>query len=521
MTGASESILPSISAPVMAQLLLDALPSCAIVVNPDGRIAAVNFQAERALGWGAAELEGQFAHEALDCRNENPGQQDNACPIARVLGGQPTGAQAQMRIRCRDQSFKPIEYGCVPYPTDKGWGAILAFRDLTPQIKLEKDLRRLASIAEASPIAIVELNEDANLVHANSAMMSLLQRFGFSSEARPAILPANIEKLTLQCLDTQTEIGGVEVGVKQSYYEWKLVPVNGERVVRAYGIDVSARKQAELELLRAKAKAEAGMRAKSQFLANTKHEIRSPAYVILGVADLLAETTLDEDQVEYVKTIRTSAESLTRVIDNILEMAALEEGAPRFESVAVNFRSFMSEITAPFAQAAETKGLQFSATVSHKIPAVLRCDSGRLSQLLKALISNAVKFTNQGEVCVEVDRDTIADSGHRRGERLGHEETFYLFFAVRDTGIGIAPEKQEMIFDSFAQADGSTTRSYEGTGLGLAICRQALELLGGTIGVDSEPGNGSRFWFSFPVQDVAEAKTVTTKTTVRELSAPR
>jgi len=309
--------------------------------------------------------------------------------------------------------------------------------------------------------------------------------------------------------------------VKQNYYEWKLVPVNSERVVRAYGIDVTARKHAEMELLRAKTNAEAGMQAKSQFLANTKHEIRSPAYVISGIADLLAETTLDQEQAEYVNTIRTSAESLTRVIDNILEMAALEEGATRFESVAVNFRSFMCEVTAPFAQAAENKGLQFSATVSHKIPAVLRCDSGRLSQLLEALISNAVKFTSQGEVCVEVDRDTIADSGHRSGERLGHEETFYLFFAVRDTGVGIDPEKQQMIFDPFAQADGSMTRSYEGAGLGLAICRQALELLGGTIGVESEPGNGSRFWFSFPVQDVAETKTVTTKATVRELSAPR
>lgn len=520
MAGASESIVPSMSAPAIAQML-DALPSCAIVVDPEARIAAVNLQAERVLGWGAAELEGQLAHEVLDCRNEGLGQPGNFCPIARVLSGERATAQAQMRIRCHDQSFRPVEYGCVPYPTGNGWGAILAFRDLTPQMKLEQDLRRLASIAEASPIAIVELNEDANLVHANSAMMSLLQRFGFSSEARPAILPANIEKLTAHCLETQAEIHGVEVGVKQDYYEWKLVPVNGERLVRAYGIDITARKQAELELLRAKVKAEAGMQAKSEFLANTKHEIRSPAYVISGMADLLAETALDSDQIEYVNTIRASAESLTRIIDSILEMAALEEGATRFESVAVNFRSLMSEVTALFAQAAEQKGLQFSLTISHKIPAVLRCDSRRLSQLLRNLISNAIKFTTRGEVCVEVDRDTIANVGHRIAERPGHDETFYLFFAVRDTGIGISPENQEMIFDSFAQADGSITRSYEGTGLGLAISKQALELLGGTIGVESEPGKGSRFWFSFPVQDVAEPRTVTTQTAVRELSAPR
>jgi signal transduction histidine kinase len=520
MAGVIESSVPQISLGV-AQLMLDALPSCAIVVDPEGRVAAVILQAERVLGWAAAGLEGQCVHQVLDCRDENSGQSAEECPIARVLGGAPTRPQGKMRVRCRDQSFRPIEYGCGPFPTSKGWGAILAFRDLTRQIELETDLRRLASIAEASPIAIVELNEDANLVHANSAMMSLLQRFGFSSEARPAILPANIEKLTTQCLETQSEIGGIEVGVKQSYYEWKLVPVSGERLVRGYGIDITARKQAEIELLQAKVKAEAGMQAKSEFLANTKHEIRSPAYVISGIADLLAESTLDQNQLEYVNTIRASAESLTRVIDNILDLAALEEGATRFESSAVTFRSFMSEITASFAQQAEKKGLQFSVTVSHKIPVVLRCDRRRLTQLLNNLITNAIKFTERGEVVVEVDRDTIFSPSHGSGDRPGHEEPFYLFFSVRDTGIGIPSEKQQIIFDSFAQADGSATRSYEGTGLGLAISKQALELMGGTIGVESEPGKGSRFWFSFPVQDVTETKTVTTKATVRELTAPR
>jgi PAS domain S-box-containing protein len=516
-----EPSAPEISPIGVARLLLDALPSCAIVVDPDGRITAVNLQAERVLGWGAAVLEGQFIHEILDCREEDAGQSPEECPIARVLGGTPGRPQGEMRIRCRDQSFRPIEYGCVPYPTSKGWGVILAFRDLTRQIQLEKDLRRLASIAEASPIAIVELNEDANLLHANSAMMSLLQRFGFSSEARPAILPANIEKLTTQCLETQTEIGGVEVGVKQSHYEWKLVPVNGERLVRAYGIDITARKQAEVELLRAKARAEAGMQAKSEFLANTKHEIRSPVYVISGMADLLAESALDQTQLEYVSTIRASAETLTRVIDNILDMAALEEGAARFESTVVTFRSFMSELTASFAQQAEKKGVQFSVTVSHKVPVTLRCDRRRLTQLLNNLISNAIKFTDRGEIFVEVDRDTIFGAGRRTGERLGPEETFYLFFSVRDTGIGIPPEKQEIIFDSFAQADGSATRPYEGTGLGLAISKQVLEIMGGTIGVESAPGKGSRFWFSFPVQDVAEAKTITTTAPLRELTATR
>ena len=124
---------------------------------------------------------------------------------------------------------------------------------------------------------------------------------------------------------------------------------------------------------------------------------------------------------------------------------------------------------------------------------------------------NAVKFTERGEVVVEVDRDAICNSNNGTGDERAREEGFYLFFSVRDSGIGIPPEKQEGIFDCFAQADGSSTRSYEGTGLGLAISKQMIELMGGTIGVESEPGNGSRFWFSFPVEAIAGTRTITTK----------
>ncbi len=504
----------------VAQLLLDALPSCALVIDPEGRIAAVNLQAETVLGWRAELLEGQLAHEILDCRVESDQGLPKDCPIATVLSGGSLGTQAQMRVRCRDESLRPIEYGCVPYPTAGGRGVILAFRDLTRQMDLEKDLRRLAAIAETSPIAIVELNEDANLVHANPAMMSLLQTFGFTSEARPAILPANIEKLTLQCRETQAEIGGIEVGLKGSYYEWKLVPVSGEKLVRGYGIDVTARKRAEIELLQTKGKAEAAAQAKSEFLANTKHEIRSPAYVILGMADLLAETEMCEEQLEYVRTIQTSAESLTRVIENILDMAALEEGATRFETTYVDFRAFMAEITASFAQQAQRKGLRFSVTVSPQVPTTISCDHRRLTQLLNNLISNAIKFTEQGGITVEVDRDTISAAGDEAGETPGHGEKFYLFFSVRDSGIGIPYDKQKIIFESFAQADSSSTRRYEGTGLGLAISKQMLELMGGIIGVESEPGKGSRFWFSLPIQSANESA-MGTSSTLPEVAAPR
>ena len=310
----------------IVQLLIEALPSGAIIVDPQAKITALNLQAEMSLGWGASILEGQSAHEILECRAEDTPNTPADCPILRVLSGGSAGPNGHMWVRCRDETFKQIEYHCVPYPTGKGLGAILAFRDLTRELELEKDLRRLASIAEESPIAIVELNEDANLIQANSAMMALLERFGFSCNARPAILPANIETLTAQCLHTQTELDGIEVSVGKSHYEWKLVPVTREKLVRGYGIDLTARKRAEIELTQARARAEVASQAKSEFLANTSHELRSPIHVILGITDLLTKDGLNEGQLEYVKTVGSCAKSLMAIIDNILDMAALEAG---------------------------------------------------------------------------------------------------------------------------------------------------------------------------------------------------
>jgi PAS domain S-box-containing protein len=488
----------------ISQLLLEALPSGAVVIDPHGRIVALNLQAEALLGWGAPNLEGRSAHEILECRAEDA-VNGSACPIDGVLSGESAAANGNMRIRCRDDSLKPVEYRCVSYPTGQGIGAVLALRDLTRQWELEKDLRRLASIEEESPIAIVELNEDANLIHANPAMMFLVERFGFSSVTRPAILPADIEQLTAECLRTQSEIGGIEVSAGENYYEWKLVPVMRERLVRGYGMDLTARKRAEIELLKAKANAEAASQAKSEFLANTSHEIRSPVHIILGVTDLLVQSGLNDTQLKYIKTLHSSAKSLMTVIDDILDMAALEAGTMEVKTTRFDFRAFMHETAARFIRQAEEKGLRLTVAISAKIPARIRCDRVRLRQLLQNLLSNAIKFTERGEIAVEVDRGAIAtclSTETKNPEKtFPHGKAFYLFFTIQDTGIGIQRKHREVIFDRFSQADSSSHRCYEGTGLGLAISKQLIELMGGTIGVESEPGKGSRFWFSLPIPE--------------------
>ncbi|HTN70583.1 MAG TPA: ATP-binding protein [Methylomirabilota bacterium] len=482
----------------IAQLLLEALPLSAIVINPAGQIAFVNQQAEMLLGWGSPALEGQSAHEVLQCHFKDGAHTAEDCPITMVLSGESMVPSAgQMKVRCRDQSFTPVEYRCVQYPMLEGLGAVLAFRDLSRQNEMEKDLRRLASIAEESPIAIVELNEDANLIYGNPAMMSLVERFGFSSAARPLILPANIAKLTAKCLDTQKEVAGIDVSVGGSHYEWKLVPVMREGLVRGYVIDLTARKRAEIELTLAKAKAEVASQAKSKFLANMSEEIRVPIGDILSSIDLLAESGLNDQQIEHAKAIQSRTKSLLTSIDDILAMAALEAKNIRVEKTHFNFRTFMGKTAAAFIPRAEEKCVQLTVTIGNQVPAEVYCDPNRLGQLLHNLLSNAIKFTERGEVVVEVDRDTISTRPAGRGET---DDDFFLFFTIRDTGIGIPREQLEAMLDRFAPTDGSSNSADEQTGWGLAVAKHLVELMGGTIGIESAPGKGSKFWFSLPMQ---------------------
>lgn len=488
-----------------AQALLDALPMAALVADARGRIAALNPQAELFLGWSTASIERHPVHDILECRmDESTGVPADDCPVARILNGNAAEPEGRMWVRCRDDNLRPVQFRCTPFPTSNGVGVILTFQDLSRQLELERDLRRLACIAEESPIAIVELNADANLIHANPAMMQLVERFGFSSEARPAILPSDIIQLTTQCLKEQRELASVGVHLGDTFYEWKLAPVPCAKLVRGYGIDLSERKRVELELVDAKIKAEAASAAKSEFLANTSHELRSPIHVMLGMADLLAQSGLGEEQKMYLKTMRSSAEGLLTVMGDIIDMAALDAGAMQLEAAPVDFHAYLQQNVEPWLQRAQEKGLSFKLLVTKGVPLKVQCDYKRFGQLLNKLLSNAVKFTETGEIVVEVDRGAIRSKLARRSKKkdAALEDSFSLFVTVKDSGIGIPKAKQEAIFECFAQADGSSSRSYEGVGLGLSIAKQLAELMGGRIGVESAPGQGSKFWFTVPMAEI-------------------
>ncbi len=250
---------------------------------------------------------------------------------------------------------------------------------------------------------------------------------------------------------------------------------------------VIIRQRAEENLQRAKASAESANRAKSEFLTTMSHEMRTPMNAILGMADVLSESSLPEEQRAYVRIFQKAGANLLNLINDILDLSKAESGQVELESIGFDLRNFLEKIIEMMASRVQDRGLTLALEILPGVPAGLVGDPDRVRQILINLLGNALKFTERGSVTLRLEPDPVGGAG-------------WLRFNVVDTGIGIAADKTEMIFERFTQADSSTTRKYGGTGLGLAISRGLAELMGGRIGCTSELGKGSTFFFAAPFE---------------------
>ncbi len=502
-----------------------------VTVDADGFIRMVNPKAMELLGYTKEELLQEPFSGLLDPRNEEVFQ---AC--LHDLEAGKTDLEARV-LSLTGRAGEPIATSCNLSPIldwkGKLLGVVIACRDMRDIVKSEKIIRaqqeeladreeRYRALFDRSLFCVFVQDFEGNYLDANEAALGLL---GYEREDIPHLSIASVmsEDQIEEVIEGTQEV--LRNGRSSSPTTYRLTRKDGGHVwvetescvlyrqgtpyaIQGIARDVTERIQAEEELRSHREqletaveearemalRAEVANQAKSEFLANMSHEIRTPMNGVIGMTGLLLETELTNEQREFAETTRSSAESLLSVINDILDFSKIEVGQMELELLDFDLRTMVEDMTDMLAVRAHGKGLELSCLIRPDVPSLVRGDPGRLRQVLTNLTGNAIKFTEEGEVFVRVTLD--AETGSHVTVR----------FEVIDTGIGIPGASRDRLFKSFSQVDASISRRYGGTGLGLAISKQLVQLMGGDIGVRSEEGNGSTFWFTVCLEKQPEAR---------------
>ncbi|MGO4584427.1 PAS domain S-box protein [Arthrobacter sp. 2RAF6] len=472
-----------------------------LVVAADGTIAGANERFAELWGIPTELLESHDDGRLLAFVLDQLTDPDGFIGKVQELYADP-GAESLDMLEFRDgRTFE--RYSRPQQVGDEIVGRVWSFRDVTSRQRAQDQAREalaqvegLAAIVESSADAIIGMTPEGIITSWNPGAEKL---YGFTAVEASG---QNVRLLIPDYLQSEDEVlAAVQNGGQARSFETDRMrkdgsivpvsltvsPIRGEHGVigiATIGQDITSRRAAEAELLAAREAALESSRLKSEFLATMSHEIRTPMNGVIGLTTLLLDTPLDEAQRKYAEGVQTAAGALLTLINDILDFSKLEAGKIDLDITSFDPQYLMEEVASLLAEAAQGKGLELIAYCHPDVPAQLAGDAGRIRQILLNLASNAVKFTSSGEVAIRVN---VADQDAR---------TALVRFEVSDTGIGIDAADHLRLFDSFSQADASTTRRYGGTGLGLAICRRLTEVMGGDIGLTSTPGEGSTFWFS-------------------------
>ncbi len=382
----------------------------------------------------------------------------------------------------------------------KNEGIVCLVQDISARKQAEAALRRQALMFETIYDGVILTDVDGRIIDWNPAAERI---FGYYKNEvwgqtagiiyHPSVAAELIHEMLSSLFQEGRWVREVEFIRKdgtQGVCETVVVPLWDEQgqIIASMGVyrDITDRKQYENQLVEAREAALEAARAKAQFLANMSHEIRTPMNGVLGMSELLLTTELNARQLDFVRTLQVSGEHLLGVINDVLDFSKLEAGEMRLDNNDFDLNRCLEEVLDLCNPQASVKDLELGLLIDTEVPRQLLGDAGRLRQVLANLVGNAIKFTEEGEIAIHVSVCSQSEE----------EQQAHLRFAVKDTGIGIDLEGQKKLFKSFSQVDTSTTRKYGGTGLGLAICKQLVEMMGGEIGVESEFGVGSTFWFT-------------------------
>ncbi len=495
-------------APGAGDDLFESAPIGYVEINRDGIVVRVNRQYAKLLARERAELLGKHCQELAP-----PAQREKyRAQIEHTLSSDAALPPYQCEYDRSDGSKVVVEVHeeRLAGPDGEVLGLRMAAVDVTQRKKSDEQAfhtaNELRALFQALPDFFLRMDRDGRVQEAKGGQKSdafLAAEKFLGRPLREVLPPDAVEQFVLAQERAKRSksmaIAEFKAGPPEEpqTYEMRLLELDWEQWI-AIVRNITARKTDETklkdyaqELERKNEEMEAALltareatQLKSRFMANISHEIRTPMNGVLGMTELLLGTALKDEQLEYAQSIKRSAASLLSLINDILDLSRVEAGKLRIEQVPFSLKTILEETSSLFALQARAKGLEFVSEVAPNVPATAVGDGHRLRQVLNNLLGNAIKFTDAGRIGMTA---TVL------GEAAGRTQ---VRISVRDTGIGISRNDQERIFERFIQADTSSTRKYGGTGLGLAISKELVELLGGEIGVESEPERGSQFWFT-------------------------